>query len=85
MEENKIGKVTHYFGNISVGIIEMTDGTIRIGDTIHFKGKTTDFTQTVESMQIEHQNVDQAQAGDTVGLKVKEHVRQQDIVYKVVG
>ena len=83
MEEKQIGKVTHYFGNISVGIIEITDDILKVGDTIHIKGHTSDFTQQIESMQVEHQTVEEAKAGDAVGIKVKEHVRQHDIVYKV--
>lgn len=85
MEEKEIGKVTHYFGNISVGIIEITADTLKIGDTIHIKGHTTDFQQTIESMQIEHEEVQEAKVGDSVGVKVNEHVREHDIVYKIIA
>lgn len=84
MEEIQIGKVTHYFGHIGVAAVDLT-GELKIGDAIHFKGHTTDFTQQVESMQIEHASVSNAKPGDKVGIKVKEHVREHDVVYKVVG
>ena len=59
-EARLVGSISHYFGRISVGIIDLTD-TLRVGDTIHVKGATTDFTQTIESMQLEHQQVDEGQ------------------------
>ena len=83
MEEKEIGVVTHYFGHLDVGIIKLKD-SLKIGDTIHFKGHTSDFEQVVESMQIEHQDVQEAKSGEMVGLKVKEHVREHDVVYKVI-
>jgi len=82
MEEKQIGKIVHYFANIDVGIIELTD-SLKVGDTIHIKGHSEDFTQTVESMQIEHDKVDEAKAGDSVGIKVTNRVHEHDIVYKV--
>lgn len=83
MPEHQVGRVTHYFGHIQVAAIEITDGVLRIGDTIHIKGHTSDFTQTIDSMQIDKRPVQEAVAGQTVGLKVKEHARPHDIVYKV--
>ena len=87
MEEDKkeieIGQITHYFNKISVAVIELTKGDLSLGETIHIKGHTTDFSQTVDSMQIEHQNVEKAVKGESVGLKVKEPVREGDIVFKV--
>lgn len=83
-EEKLIGKVSHYFTKISVGIIELED-TVKVGDTIHIKGATTDFTQQVESMQIEHESINEAKAGQSIGLKVNEPVRENDKVYKVIG
>ncbi len=83
MAEQQVGRVTHYFGKISVAAVELTDGTLSVGDTIHIKGHTSDFTQKVESMQIEGQPVQHAEAGQTVGLKVVEHARKNDAVYKV--
>lgn len=85
-EEKKevlIGKITHFFGKIKVGIIEITKGSLAVGDTIHVKGSTTDFEQKVDSMQVEHETVDKAKKGDVIGLKVKEKVREADEVYKV--
>lgn len=82
-EEKLIGKVSHYFTKISVGIIELED-TIKVGDTIHIKGATTDFTQQVESMQIEHESINEAKAGQSIGLEVNEPVRENDKVYKVI-
>ncbi len=83
MAEKKIGVVTHYFGKIGVAAIKMTDDELRVGDTIRIKGHTTDFTQTVESMQVEHEPVEVARAGDNVGMKVIDHAREHDVVYKV--
>jgi putative protease len=78
----EVGKVTHYFTKLGVGIVELS-GSLSVGDKIRIKGATTDFEQNVESMQIEHENVEKAEAGQTIGLKVKEHVREHDKVYKV--
>lgn len=83
MAETKIGVVTHYFGKIRVAAVEITEGELRVGDTIHFKGHTSDFNQTVDSMQIEHGSVDVVRAGQSVGLKVREHAREHDEVFKV--
>ncbi len=82
-EEKEVGKVTHYFNKIGVAIVELSD-TLKVGDNVHIKGATSDFTQKVESMQIEHEDVKEAKKGDAIGLKVKEHAREHDIVYKVV-
>ena len=79
----EIGKVTHYYTKVSVGIIEITNGSLKVGDKIRIKGATTDLTQDIESMQIEHEQVKEAKAGQSIGLKVKEHVREHDKVYKV--
>lgn len=83
-EEGKlIGKVTHYFGNIEVAVVELTD-TLRVGDTIRIVGGVdTDFTQKVESMEIEHEKVETAKAGDSIGLKVLQKVREGYKVYKL--
>lgn len=83
MEEKEIGYVSNYFSKISVAAVEITDGTLSVGDTLHFKGHTTDFQTKLESMQIEHQSVSKAQKGDSIGLKVSEKVRKEDKVYKV--
>ncbi|MCG2685816.1 translation elongation factor-like protein [Candidatus Parcubacteria bacterium] len=81
MNETEIGKVAHYYTKIGVAIIELTDA-LKVGETIHIQGATTDFEQVVESMQIEHESIDEAKAGDVVGLKIKEKVREGDIVSK---
>ena len=80
--EKEIGKVTHFFDKISVAIIEITDVLV-VGDEIHIKGKETDFTQKVSSMQIEREPIDKAKAGDAIGLKVEELVREKDVVFKI--
>lgn len=83
-EEKLIGKITHYFGKIGVGVLELTEGTLKAGETIHIVGHGADFSQTVESMQVEHQNVEEAKKGDSVGLKVSEKVKEGAEVYKVI-
>lgn len=82
MQEKEIGKVNHYYGNIGVGIIELLD-TLKVGDSIHFKGHTSDFTQPIDSMQIEHASLSEAKAGDIIGIKVIQKVHPHDKVYKV--
>jgi translation initiation factor IF-2 len=82
MAETEIGKVTHYFGKIGVAAIEITGGTLHVGDTIHIKGNTSDFSQPVDSMQIDGQNVEEATVGQSVGIRVAEHAREHDFVYK---
>lgn len=77
----EVGRVTHFFPKISVAVVELTK-PLSVGDTILIKGPTTDFEQVVESMQIEHKNVQQAKAGESIGLKVAERVREKDTVYK---
>ncbi len=85
MEEQQVGKVTNFYVKISVAAIKVTAGVIRIGDTLHFKGHTTDFEDTVASMEVENQPVDEAGPGDEVGIKVKERVRENDRVYKAMS
>lgn len=78
----EVGKVAHFFSKISVAVVELS-ATLSVGDKIAVKGPTTDFEQTVESMQIEHANVKKAEKGQSIGLKVNERVRERDTVYKV--
>ena len=85
MEEEKIGFVSNYFTKISVAAIEITNGTLSVGDTLHFLGHTTDFESTVGSMQIEHKSVTEAKKGDSVGVKVSEKARRGDQVYKIAA
>ena len=84
MEEEKklVGKVSHYFTKIGVAVIELT-GELSVGDEILIEGASTNFKQKVESMQIEHKNIEKAKAGDSIGMKVKDRVREGDSVYKV--
>lgn len=83
MEEQlqEVGKVSHFFGHINVAVIDLTD-TISVGDKIAIKGPTTDIKQTVDSMEIEHAKIKQATAGQSIGMKVKGRVRENDTVYK---
>ena len=82
-EEEEIGRVRDYFARIGVIGIDLT-GKLKVGDTIHIQGHTTDITQLVESMQIEHDSVEQAGPGDSVGIKVPDRCRAGDHVYRVV-
>ena len=80
-EEKRIGKVTSYFSKVEVAAIEL-EGPIKLGDKVHFKGATTDFTQKIDSMQIDRKPVEKAGKGASIGIKIKEKVRDGDIVYK---
>ncbi|MBN2483997.1 MAG: hypothetical protein JXD21_07355 [Candidatus Omnitrophica bacterium] len=82
MEEQEIGIVDHFFNKISVGMIKLSD-VLKVGDTIHIKGKQTDFSQKVESMRIEFDSVNEAKSGDKVGIKVSQPLHSNDTVYKV--
>jgi translation elongation factor EF-1alpha len=83
MKEKIIGVVSHYYNNIGVATITL-EGQLAVGDTIRIKGHITDFTQKIESIQIEHKNVTRAKEGDDIGIKVKEYSRKYDMVYKVI-
>ena len=82
-EENiiEVGHITHFFSKISVAVLELTE-PLALGDHILVKGPTTDFEQVVDSMQIEHKNIPRAEAGQSIGLKMVEHAREKDVVYK---
>jgi hypothetical protein len=84
MAEVELGKVTHYFSKIGVAAIQITQDTLRVGDVIHVKGHTSDFTQKIDSMQIDGQSVAEATIGQSIGLRVKDHAREHDQVFKVV-
>ena len=84
MSEKQVGIVDHWFGHIDVAGVKITEGTIKVGDTLHFKGHTTDFQNTIESIQTEHETIGEAKVGDDIGLKVTEKVRKHDKVFKVV-
>jgi hypothetical protein len=83
VHEEAIGIVTHYYSHLGVAVIRVNKGFLCTGDTIHITGHSTDFTQTVVSMEYEHQHIDQAGAGQSVGLKIANQAREHDIVYLV--
>ncbi len=80
----RIGVVTHYYNHLSVAIVQLETGNLRVGELVRIKGHTSDFTQPVESMEVEHVPVNEVRAGQVFGLRVKEHAREHDVVYKVV-
>lgn len=80
--EDAIGKLTHYFGHLGVAVAELT-GELKVGDQIHVKGHTTDFTQTVGSLEIEHQKVEKAGPPDSAAFKVTEKVRPGDHIFRL--
>jgi len=77
-----VGKVSHYYNHSNVAIIELDAGNLHVGDTIHFKGHTTDFEQVIESMEFENEKIETAEAGLIIGVKVRDVVREHDKVYK---
>jgi len=81
--EEALGVVTHYYSHLGVAVVQLNKGTLKAGRKIHVKGHSTDLIQTVESMEYEHRHIDEASAGQSVGLKVNDHVREHDIVYIV--
>ncbi len=81
--ETEIAKVVKFFAKPGVAAVVMTAGQLKLGDTVHIKGHTTDFTQTVQSMQVDNQDVEEAKPGDMVGFKTSERVREHDIVFAV--
>ena len=84
MAEVELGRVTHYFSKIGVAAIEIMQDTLAVGDTIHIKGHTSDFTQKIDAMQIDGMSVQEATVGQSVGFKVAQHAREHDEVYKVI-
>jgi putative protease len=83
MSETKIGTVTHYFTHLHVAAVEIADGELHIGDTIHIKGHTSDFIQKVASMELEHESVDVAKPGDDIAISMDEYTRVHDSVYVI--
>ena len=79
-----IGRVAGFFAHPSVAMLELT-GALKVGETICIKGHTTDFQQVVESMQVDRQPVQEASAGQSVGVQVHEKCRKHDAVYRLVG
>lgn len=82
VEKKLVGKISHYFTKIGVGVIELSD-ELKVGDRISIEGATTNIQQTVDSMEIEHENVQSAGAGQSIGMKVEQRVREGDLVYKL--
>ena len=79
----RIGVVTHYYSHLSVAVVKLESARLRVGDTLHIRGHTTDFKQRVDSLEVNHAPVQEVGPGDDFGLKVREHAREHDIVYKV--
>lgn len=82
MPEKLIGKVTHYFGNVGVAVLNLS-GTLKVGDEIRLLGHGADFSQSVDSMQVDHQQIDSAKKGDDVGMKVSEKVKPGTQVFLI--
>lgn len=82
VEKKEVGKVTHYFTKIGVAVVELSD-ELKVGDKVSIEGATTDLQETINSMEIEHENVEKAGAGTSIGLKVPDRVRENDVVYKL--
>ena len=78
----RIGVVTHYFNHLSVAVVKLEKGILSVGDFIHIKGHTSDFAQPVESLEVDHMHVRDARPGESFGLRVREHAREHDVVYK---
>ncbi len=83
MPETKVGIITHYFGKLGVAVVKATEGPISVGDTIHIKGHTSDCTQVIESLEIEHHSVPRIEVGQDAGMKVRCHAHEHDDVFKV--
>ena len=83
MEEKKIGEVIKFFSKIGVAAIRVTEGSVKVGDQIRIVGHTTDFIQALDSIQIENKSVPEAGPGADIGIKVKDKVREHDVVYRV--
>jgi hypothetical protein len=84
MPEQKVGEVMKFFTKPSVAAIKITEGSLKVGDRVKFKGHTTDFEDVILSMQIENRSVEEVGVGALIGIKVKDRVRENDLVYKVV-
>lgn len=81
--EEKVGIVTGYFAKIGVAVVHLTDGALQAGDKIRVSGHTTDFTQTVESLQLEHRPIQRAEQGSEVAIKILDRVRRHDQVLRI--
>ncbi|MEJ2237229.1 MAG: hypothetical protein P8X82_02950 [Gemmatimonadales bacterium] len=83
MSDQLVGTVTHFFKGPGVAVVKLTDGEITVGDQLHFVGHTTDFTETVTSMEVEHEKVSAAKAGDEIAIAVIDRAREHDQVFRV--
>lgn len=81
--EKEIGFVEHFFGHLSVAAIKITDGPLKVGDTVHIKGHTTDFTEKIAAMEINHKAVEITNTGDDIGVKMVGKCREHDKVFLV--
>jgi len=84
VEEKMVGVVIQYFAKVEAAAVQITEGEIKIGDTLHFKGATTDFEQNIDSMQIDRDSIQSATTGQAVGIKVRERVRPNDKVFLLI-
>jgi translation elongation factor EF-1alpha len=84
MPEEQIAVIVKFFAKPGVAALEITSGGLHSGDVLRYKGHTTDFTEKMSSMELDNQTVETAKVGDLVGIKVKERVRENDKVYKVI-
>ncbi len=82
-KETEVGEVTHYFGHLSVAVVKATKGPIKKGDKLHIMGGTADFDQGVDSLQVDHKDVDELAKGKEGGMKVKEKVHEGNKIYKI--
>lgn len=81
MAQKSLGQVTHYYDHVGVAVIKLAKGTsLKLGDKVQIKGHTTDFSQKVDSLQVDHKDVDAVKGGDDFGLKVDQKVREGDEV-----
>jgi len=83
MPEQLIGTVVHFFKGPSVAIVRLTDGELAVGDRVRFHGHTTEFTEQVNSMEVDHKKVERAKVGEEVAIQVTDRARQHDQVFKV--
>jgi putative protease len=82
--EVRLGTISHIYKKIGVAIVDLSE-PLQVGDTIHISGHHTDLTQKVDSIQIEHQDVQKAERGQSIGVRVNGEVREHDLVFKVVN
>jgi len=85
MPDQEIGTVTHFFGGPGVAVVKIAAGELAVGDKLRFVGHTTDFTEQVASMEVNHQKVERAKAGDEVAIQIVDRARPHDQVLKVTG